>query len=102
MPRLTRPLFVLVVSFAVNLPFRRKPTPSLAQTPLNRAAANDRVDPGPDDPLWTVGELAAEAGVPAALVGRVARDLGFENLVFDVNEAAAILSALGYPPPRVA
>ena len=39
---------------------------------------------------------------PAALVGRVARDLGFENLVFDVNEAAAILSALGYPPPRVA
>ena len=102
MPRPIRPLFVLVVSFAVNLPFRRKPTPSRGQTPLSRAAANDRVDLEPDDPMWTVSELAAEAGVPAALIGRVARDLGFENLVFDVDEAAAILSALGFPPPRVA
>ena len=102
MPRLIRPLFVLVVSFSVNLPFRRKRTPSRAQTPLSRAAANDRVDLEPDDPMWTVRELAAEAGVPAAFIGRVARDLGFENLVFDVDEAAAILSALGFPPPRVA
>ncbi len=102
MPRPIRPLFVLVVSFAVNLPFRRKPTLSRAPTPLSRAAANDRVDPEPDDPLWTVSELAAEAGVPTALIGRVARDLGFDNLVFDVDEAAAILSALGFPPPRVA
>lgn len=101
MPRSLRPLFVLVVSFAVNLPFRRKPTPSRAPTPLSRAA-NDRVDIEPDDPLWTVGELAAEAGVPAALIGRVALDLGFDNLVFDVDEAAAILAALGVPPPRVA
>jgi hypothetical protein len=102
MPRLIRPLFVLVVSFAVNLSFRRKATPSRTRTPLSRAAANDRFDAEPDDPLWTVGELAAEAGVPAALVGRVACDLGFENLVFDVDEAAAILSVLGFPPPRVA
>ena len=102
MPRLIRPLFVLVVSFAVNLPFRRKPTPGRTETPLSRAAATDRVEPEPDDPLWTVGELAAEGGVPAALIGRVARDLGFENLVFGVDEATAIFAALGFPPPRVA
>lgn len=102
MPRPIRPLFVLVVSFAVNLPFRRKPTPQRAETRQSRTEANEQIDLEPDDRMWSVGELAAEAGVPVANIGRVARDLGIQNLVFDVDEAAAILSALGFPPPRVA
>ena len=100
MIRSIRPLVSLALNVRVQITvlsragtLRRVPEP--ASTPQ---AANDD---GPRD--WTLRQLADHTGAPEFLVARTARELGFEDLVFDAEEAAAIVAALrGDTPPRSA
>lgn len=53
--------------------------------------------------LRTLRAVAEELGQPLPVVARVARELGYQDLVLDNAQAAAITAALqGPPPPRAA
>lgn len=100
MIRSIRPLVSLVFNVRVHVTvlsrggtLRRVPQP----VPPPRAANDD----GPRE--WTLRQLADHTGAPEFLVARTARELGFDGLVFDAEEAAAIVAALrGDTPPRSA
>ena len=100
MIRSIRPLVSLVLNVRVHVTvlsrggtLRRVPEAA----PPPRAANDD----GPHD--WTLRQLADHTGAPEFLVARTARELGYDGLVFDAEEAAAIVAALrGDTPPRSA
>jgi hypothetical protein len=100
MIRSIRPLVSLVLNVRVQITvLSRASTPRRVPVPAAPPrAANDDGTRG-----WTLGQLADHTGAPEFLVARTARELGFEGLVFDAEEAAAIVAALrGDTPPRSA
>lgn len=100
-----RPMLAVVLRLTIRLSLsRRQPRRRFTVTPLPKASNGTRGGrTGAADPYWTVSQLSAEMGVPAVVVARAARELGFGDLVFDDEEAAAIIDLLnGGPPPRSA
>ena len=100
MIRSIRPLVSLFFNVRVQITvLSRAGTPRQVPEPAPppRAANDD----GPRD--WTLRQLADHAGAPEFLVARTARELGFDGMVFDAEEAAAIVAALrDDTPPRSA
>lgn len=93
--RSIRPLVTVVLNLGIHVNIRRAERAQPRAPAPPSEAAND------DAPLWTLRQLAQETGAPEFLVARIARDLGFTDLVFDADEVAAIVAALrGGPPPR--
>jgi hypothetical protein len=98
--RTIRPLITLVVNVGIHVNVRRSTQPPRSVQPPSPEPNEPEND---DPPVWTLRQLADETGVPEFLVARVARDLGFTDLVFGADEVAAIIAVLrGGPPPRVA
>ena len=97
-------------TLAVVLPFTPRPASGGVVSPPHQDNPPVEGDPAPStrddrsrDGGWTVHRLADDLALPAVIVARVARDLGYTDLVFDHLEAAAIVAVLrDGPPPRAA
>ena len=97
-------------TLAVVLPFTPRPSSASGAARPHQCPPPVEEDPAPStrddrsrDGGWTVHRLADDLALPAVIVARVARDLGYTDLIFDHLEAAAIVAVLrDGPPPRAA
>lgn len=104
MSRSLPPALLLVLRLCLRVEIPRRAVRGMPPWCSTRPAPEEDLDdPDDADALWTVGDIAAATGAAPRRVVAVARQLGFDALVFDAEEAALILSALdGSTPPRAA